>query len=141
MTLRSIRAVLAGFVAVAVVSTIADVVLHAIKVYPPWGEPIGDGLSLLATAYRVAITIAGGYLTARLAPARPLAHAVALGVVGVVVASAGAAATWNVQPPLGPHWYPLALAATALPCTWIGGSLWRERANAAAPDAVGHGAY
>ena len=121
MTLRSVGAVLAGFIFVAVATTLVDVVLHAAGVYPPWGEPIGDGLSLLATAYRVAITIAGGYLTARLAPARPLAHAVVLGIVGIAAASAGAAATWNIQPPLGPHWYPLALVATALPCTWIGG--------------------
>jgi len=119
MTFRSVGAVVAGFVAVAVVSTLVDVVLHAAGVYPPWSEPIGDGLSLLATAYRVVITIAGGYLTARLAPNRPLAHAVALGLIGIVGAAAGAAATWNLQ--LGPHWYPLALVATALPCTWIGG--------------------
>jgi hypothetical protein len=78
-------------------------------------------LSALAAAYRVVITIGGGYLTARLAPNRPLAYAVALGIVGFVAAAAATAATWNVQPPLGPHWYPLALVATAVPCTWIGG--------------------
>ena len=120
MTLRSIGAVAAGFVAVAVVSTLVDIVLHATGVYPPWGEPIGNGLSLLAAAYRVAITIAGGYVTARLAPTRPLAHAAALGLVGSVAATAAAVATWNLQ--LGPHWYPLALVATALPCTWLGGT-------------------
>jgi hypothetical protein len=118
MTFRSIGAVLGGFVAVALVTTLVDIVLHATGVYPPWGQPIGDGLSLLATAYRVVITIAGGYLTARLAPSRPLAHAVALGIVGIVAATA-AAATWQL--PLAPHWYPRALAATALPCTWLGG--------------------
>src|SRR5262245_26887178 len=130
MVLRSIVALAAGFVAVAVVSTVVDVVLHATGVYPPWGVPIGNGLSLLATAYRVIITIGGGYLTARLAPNRPLAHAVALGVIGSVAATAGAVATWNLQ--LGPRWYPLALVATALPCTWLGGRLaeWRVFAKA-----------
>jgi len=123
MTARSIGAVAAGFVAVAVVTTLVDVVLHATGVYPPWGEPIGNGLSLLATAYRVVITIGGGYLTARLAPIRPLAHAVVLGIVGIVAAAVATAVTWNVQPPLAPHWYPLALVATALPCTWMGGRI------------------
>ena len=118
MTLRSVGAVAAGFVAVAVGSTLVDVVLHATGVYPPWGQQIGNGLSLLATAYRVVITIAGGYLTARLAPNRPLAHAVVLGILGIVVATGATAATWNLP---GPHWYPLALVATALPCTWLGG--------------------
>jgi hypothetical protein len=46
--------------------------------------------------------------------------AVALGVAGLAVASIGAAVTPRVQPPLEPQWYPLALVATALPCTWIG---------------------
>jgi hypothetical protein len=119
MTFRSIRAVAVGFGTVALVSTLVDVILHAAGVYPPWGEPIGDGLAALAAAYRAVITIGGGYLTARLAPNRPLAHAVVLGVVGFVAAAASTAATWNLQ--LGPHWYPLALVATALPCTWIGG--------------------
>src|SRR5215831_19648315 len=107
MKTRSVAAVLIGFVAVAVVSILVDIVLHAAGVYPPWGAPVGRGLSLLATADRVVITIGGGYLTARLAPSRPLAHAVALGVIGIVVASFGAAVTLNVQPPLGPQWYPL----------------------------------
>jgi hypothetical protein len=120
MTLRSIGAVAAGFSAVFIVSTLVDVVLHATGVYPPWGEPIGNGVSLLAAAYRVVITIAGGYLTARLAPNRPLAHAVNLGILGFVAATAATAATWNLA--LGPHWYPLALVATALPCTWLGGT-------------------
>jgi len=119
MNYRSIGAVAAGFVAVAVASTIVDVILHEVGVYPPWNEPIGDALAALATAYRVVITIAGGYLTARLAPSRPLAHAITLGIVGVVAATAGAVVTWNLS--LGPHWYPLALVATALPCAWIGG--------------------
>src|SRR5262249_61419179 len=99
MSLRSVGAVAAGFVAVAVGSTLVDVVLHATGVYPPWGQPIGKGLSLLATAYRVVITIAGGYLTARLAPHRPIAHAVVLGILGIVGATGGPAPTWNSPGP------------------------------------------
>lgn len=34
-TPRSIRAVVTGFLAVAILSTLADVVLHALRVYPP----------------------------------------------------------------------------------------------------------
>ena len=37
-----------------------------------------------------------------------------------------AAATWNKGPEFGPHWYPLALVATALPCAWLGGRLGRQ---------------
>jgi hypothetical protein len=33
----------------------------------------------------------------------------------------GSVATWNRG--LGPHWYPLALIALAMPCAWAGGRL------------------
>jgi hypothetical protein len=38
------------------------------------------------------------------------------GVVGFVVCTVGAVVTWNRGPAFGPHWYPLALVATAVPC-------------------------
>jgi hypothetical protein len=77
----------------------------------------------LATAYRLIYTILGSFLTARLAPNRPMPHALVGGFIGLLLASAGAAATWNAGPAFGPHWYPLALVATALPCAWLGGRL------------------
>jgi hypothetical protein len=46
-----------------------------------------------------------------------------LGFIGVVLATAGAVATCNAVPPLGPKWYPVALIVTALPCAWVGGKL------------------
>jgi hypothetical protein len=52
-----------------------------------------------------------------------MAHALALGVVGLAASIAGAVATWNRGPAFGPHWYPLALIATAMPCAWAGGRL------------------
>jgi hypothetical protein len=76
---------------------------------------------LLATLYRVVYAIFGSYLTARLAPQRPMKHALVGGLIGLVLASVGAAATWNKGPEFGPHWYPLALVVTALPCAWLGG--------------------
>ena len=104
-----------------------DQILHVLKVYPPWGQSMSDGLFMVATGYRIIYSILGSYLTARLAPNRPMWHAMVLGVVGFVVSIAGAAATWNRQPPLGPHWYPIAVALIALPCAWIGGKLVESR--------------
>ncbi len=46
---RSVGAVVAGFVAVFVLSVGTDQVLHALKVYPPWGEPMAGALFVLAT--------------------------------------------------------------------------------------------
>lgn len=104
-----------------------DQILHVLGVYPPWGQSMSDGLFMVATGYRIIYSILGSYLAARLAPNRPMWHAMVLGIVGFVVSIAGAAATWNRQPPLGPHWYPIAVALVALPCAWIGGKLVESR--------------
>jgi len=121
---RSIGAVLAGMLAVIVLSIGTDVVLHATGVFPPWGQPASDALLLLATAYRTVYGVAGGYIAARLAPDRPMTHALALGVVGLAASILGAVVTWNKGPAFGPHWYPLALIVLAMPQAWAGGKLW-----------------
>ena len=121
---RSVWAIVAGFLVVAVLSTAMDAVMHATGIFPPMGEPMSDSRFLLATAYRVALAILGCYVTARLAPARPMKHALIGGTIGLVLATIGAVATWNAGPAFGPHWYPLALVVTALPCAWLGGRLF-----------------
>jgi len=128
---RSLGAVFAGFVAVVVLSVSTDAILHATGVFPPWGLPMSNALFLLATAYRTVDGVVGSYVTARLAPHRPMAHSMAGAVLGLAVATAGAVATWNAGPEFGPHWYPLALIATVLPCAWAGASLylWQIRAR------------
>ncbi|MGH8630098.1 MAG: hypothetical protein ACREU7_04930, partial [Burkholderiales bacterium] len=81
------------------------------------------GLLLLALAYRIVYAVAGCYLAARLAPRHPMRHALVLGAIGFVLSTAGAVATIPMD--LGPAWYPIALALTALPCAWLGGALHR----------------
>src|SRR5262245_38898610 len=121
--LRSTFAVLAGFFVVALLSLATDQVLHSLEVYPPWGEPMREpGLNLLALSYRILFTIFGGYLTATLAPDSPMRHVVVLGVLGTVVATAGALAAITMAD-LGPSWYPIALALTGFPCVWVGGAI------------------
>ena len=121
---RSVGAVLAGFVTVVALSAGTDAVLHATGVFPPVGQPMSDALFLFATVYRVLYAVAGSYIAARLAPNRPMVHALALGAVGLAASVAGAIATWNAGPAFGPKWYPLSLVATALPCAWAGGRLY-----------------
>lgn len=130
---RSIGAVLAGILAGIIVTLGTDMVLHASGVFPPWGQPVGNAPLLLATAYRIVYGIAGSYIIARLAPDRPVQHALVGGAVGLVVSTVGAVVTWNRGPAFGPHWYPLALVVTAMPTAWAGGKLrlmqLRERAE------------
>jgi len=122
---RSIGALLAGMFAGVILSLGTDVVLHAMGVFPPWGQSmVGyEGSLLLATVYRTVYGVAGSYLAARLAPDRPMLHAMILGIAALVVTTVGAIVTWNKGPAFGPHWYPLALIVLALPTAWVGGKL------------------
>jgi len=116
-TLRSVGAVLGGLAATFVATTVIDIALHAAGVFPPLGVRMADALFVLALAYRIVLNIGGGYLVARLAPRRPLAHAIALGAIGVGIAIAGAIAFGSQ----GPVWYSLANIAIAVPCAYVGG--------------------
>ena len=121
--LRSVGAVLAGLLFIIIITTATDALLHATGTFPPWGQPMSDSLFLLAFAYRVVYGIAGGYLTARLAPDKFVKHAVVLGVIGFVLSLGGTVATWNLGPEFGPKWYPLLLMVIAIPTAWLGGKL------------------
>lgn len=119
---RSILAVVAAFVAVAVLSIATDVLLHAIDVYPAWGEPMHDpGLNALALGYRMVFTVFGGWLVARLAPYQPMTHVWVLAGIGFCSAGTGWWFTRGLG--LGPEWMPLILWLSAVPTTWIGGKI------------------
>jgi hypothetical protein len=115
--------VFAGFFATFILSIGTDILLHAAGVFPLWGQPMSNALFALATAYRTVYTVAGGYVTARLAANKPMGHVWTLGVIGLLAAIAGTAATWNKGPEFGPKWYPVALAVLAIPSVWLGGKL------------------
>lgn len=129
--LRSIGAVLAGILVGAIPSVLTDMLLSRLGVLPHLGQPAGDLPLLLATVYRTVYGVAGSYVTARLAPDRPMGHSLVLGILGFVVSFAGAVATWNRQPSLGPHWYPVTLVVLAIPTAWVGGKLWAMQLGSA----------
>lgn len=126
-TLKSIGAVVAGFLVVAMLSTGTDWALERIGIFP---EPSSEGLFVtwmlvLAFLYRSVYAFLGGFVTAYLAPSHPMKHVVALAIIGTVGGVAGVFAGWN----LSAHWYPIAIAVTAFPLVWWGG-----RVGAAQPS-------
>jgi hypothetical protein len=133
---RSVLAVLVGMVVAIALTLATDELLHRIGVFPPWGASmVGfDGALLLATVYRTVYGVLGSYLTARLAPSRPMGHAMVGGAIGLAVSILGAAVTWNKGPAFGPHWYPLALVVLALPTAWVGGKLSVRQLITGAPE-------
>jgi hypothetical protein len=133
--LRSIGAVFAGIVVGVVLELGTDLLMHAKHVFPAWGVAMSNSLFLLAFGYRVVFGVVASYVTARLAPYRPMAHSLVGGVIGFIVCIVGAVTTWNRGPEFGPHWYPLALVFTALPTAWAGGKLYESKAQSSASNA------
>lgn len=121
--LRRIGAVLAGLIVVVILDVGIDVIMHATGIYPPWFKPMSTSLWLLAIGYRMLDGVVASYIVARLAPDRPVSHALVFGLIGVLMSIAGVIGTWNRGPEFGPRWYPLVLVAIALPCAWVGGTL------------------
>lgn len=118
---RSIVAIVVGFVVVFALSVGTDMIFHRAQVYPPPGQPMMDTkLLLLALSYRMVYDGFGSYLAARLAPGRPMFHAMLLGFIGLAAAVTGAI----VMREMAPDWYAWTLAATVLPTAWIGGWLF-----------------
>ena len=97
---RSVLAVFAGLIANVILSTATDLLMVAAGVFPPladFGRPelFSDSMLLLALAYRTVFGVLGCWLTARLAPARPMAHSLSLGTIGFVIGVVGAVMTWG----------------------------------------------
>ncbi len=123
---RSILAVLVGLVVVFVLSLGTDQLFHVLGIYPPWGQAMNDtGDNVLALSYRLVFNVLGCYLAARLAPRNPMRHAMILGAIGLVLSIVGAIGAISMK--VGPAWYPILLALSALPCAWVGGMLHAQR--------------
>lgn len=124
-TLKSIGAVVAGFAAVAGLSTLTDFLLETVGIFPSTSEggQLVTWMLLLALAYRMIFTVFGGYVTAYLAPRNPMRHVWVLAVIGQIGGVAGVVVGWN----LSAHWYPVAIAVTAIPLVWLGGRIYLMR--------------
>jgi hypothetical protein len=120
----SVKAVFAGLLLNVILSSATDLLLVAIGLFPPlseFGRPesFSDSLLALALLYRTIYGVLGCYVTAKLAPSRPMTHALVLGSMGFVIGVAGAVATWGTWT----SWYSVAIIAVTLPSAWLGGRL------------------
>jgi hypothetical protein len=120
-TLKSIGAVLAGIIISVVLSVGTDALLNKLGVFPPISDAASylPWMLMLALVYRCMYAVVGGYIIAKLAPAKPMGLVIIAGCIGLAVSILGVIVGWKE----GNHWYPIALAITALPTTWLGGKL------------------
>ncbi len=108
--LKSIWSILAGFLAVIILSIVSDMVI---------GHFMGTPPLVIAFIYRSLYTILGGYITASLAPTRPMKHIIIAMIIGGILGVLGAIGNWK----LGTHWYPVAIAMTGPIFVFLGGEL------------------
>lgn len=124
-TLKSIWAVVGGFITVFILSIVTDVILESTHIFPPPEKGLFiTWMLLLALAYRTVYTILGGYITASLAPANPMKHVHILATIGTVAGILGLIGTWGKG--LGPEWYPIMLVILGYPSVWFGGKLRKK---------------
>ena len=122
---KSIGAVLAGFVAVALLSVATDFIFETFEIFLGTVHPelYTSWMLGVALLYRSIFTVIGGYITAKLAPQNPMRHVYILVVLGLIGGIAGAVGGWH----LGNHWYPVLLAITGPMFVWIGGNLHKSK--------------
>lgn len=121
--LKNIRAILAGFLFVIAASIATDMLLIKTGLMKQPFHLNSVGFIIGVIAYRSLFGVIGSYLTARLAPRKPMRLAMIGGFIGFIVAILGAAAMWDIPP----HWYPITLIITTLPCAWLGAYLFVKR--------------
>jgi hypothetical protein len=121
LKLKSIGAVVAGFICVALLSILTDSIFEKMGIFPGTSQPqlYTAWMLWISLAYRSVFTIVGGYVTARLAPQKPMSHVYALMVLGFIGGVAGVVGGWD----LGNHWYPILLAITGPVFVYWGGKL------------------
>jgi hypothetical protein len=131
--LQSIGAIITGFAVVAVFSFGADFVLHTAgaEYFDENGRSNNPAILSLTLSYVSAFTIVGSYIAARLAPRRPVKHALILGAIILLINGAGTLSLWGTAP----AWYHIASLLLVIPCAFLGG--WLRNRQIGSPDPLG----
>jgi hypothetical protein len=121
---RSIVAVVVGFLVIGALAMGTDqLVKSAVPgVFSADGRVDSVPWLIAIQAYVFVYAVFGCWLAARLAPNKPMGHALVLGVLGLLVNLAGSIALWDKMP----AWYHIVALALVMPAAWVGGRI-RER--------------
>jgi hypothetical protein len=124
MIRKSIWAVIAGLLLITVLSVGADSLVRTLfpAAFGPAGQVQSRVAGMATILYAAAFGAFGSYLTARLAGARPIMHAMIVGGIVLLIVLIELARSWQ----LAPLWFNLGFVAMILPSAWLGG-LMRAR--------------
>jgi hypothetical protein len=129
--MRSIWAVVAGFLFIAVLSLGADKIMMAMapRLFTANGGTTNLAILCLMTLYVAVFATVGSYLTARLAPSHPMRHALILGALGLVVSLYATTKMWGSTP----AWYNIINLVLVMPYAWLGGRLRENEIGSSTP--------
>ena len=125
---KIIRSILAFVAAIAVTFALSygtDAILIATGMMK--GDTLPDSVAvvMLIIAYRTAYNVLGAYILAKLAPVRPMLHAMILGALGIV----GSLSAMFAMPDYRTAYYPIVLSLLVLPSVWIGAKLAERKSK------------
>jgi hypothetical protein len=119
MSRKSVWPIVAGFLVLAALSVGADMILRGFfpKAFGPSEAPLGALASLVTIFYACAFGVLSSYLTAALAPGRPVMHALALGGIAFLFALGGLVGSWHKAP----AWFNVVFLVVVFGSAWLGG--------------------
>lgn len=118
---KSIGAILAGFVLGAVLSVGTDFILDKLGIMSMENfRQTPFFIILVVIIYRFTFNVTGCYLAARLAPNKPMKHAIIMGIIGTVISLAGSISMWESAIPF----YNISIIVMSMPSAWLGGYLY-----------------
>ena len=121
---KSIGAILAGFALGAILSIGTDFLFDKLGIMSMENFKRTSLLVILIViVYRFIFNLIGCYLTAKLAPNKPMKHVIIIGIIGTVLGLLGSFAMWDKAIPL----YNIAIILISLPSAWLGGQLYLKK--------------
>lgn len=132
--MRSIWAVVAGFLLIGALSFGTSAIMRAIspRLFDANGGTTNVAILCVMIVYVGVFTIVGCYLTARLAPSHPMRHALILGALGIAFHLVVLTSLWKTAP----AWYSILNLILAMPFAWFGGRLRKNEIAVSAPMAT-----
>ncbi len=117
--LKSIGVILLAFVVNALLSVLTDYLLERIGVLPnPEKGLFATWAILLCLFYRAFYGLLAGFIISKLAPNKPILHALILGVIGTAITLLAVSSPEFAEK--SELWFGYTLAAITFPCLWLG---------------------
>jgi len=113
--------VAAGFAAASMLILLGDLALREMvpDQFDAQGRTGSAGVLLCILLYMAIFAAVGGYVAARIADQQPVAHALATGVVLLVMSALLTVTAWHTAP----GWYHAAALLLIVPATYVGGKI------------------